>query len=112
MWLVVWKIKDAATKLNDIPNDEVGKFQAVILHVGSTDFPVSSEKDFDNLYMEYVEIMSDISTKCSKAAVLISSVLPRNDQLGTKRFRNTWYTVFITRGPRVGAFQNELCVKL
>ena len=73
------KIKDAATKLNDIPNDELGKFQTVILHVGSTDFPVSCEKDFDNLYMEYVETLSDVSTKCSKAAVLISSVIPRND---------------------------------
>ena len=81
------KINDAATKLNDIPNDELGKFQAVILHVGSTDFPVSSEKDFDNLCMEYVETLSDISTKCSKAAVVISSVLPRNDQLGTKTNR-------------------------
>ena len=77
-------IKDATTKLNDILNDELGEFRAVILHVGSTDFSVFSEKDFDNFYMEYVETLSNISTTCSKAAVLISSILPRNDQLGTK----------------------------
>ena len=82
-----FKIKDAATKLNDIQTDELNEYQAVILHVGTTDFPVSSEKDFDNHYMQYVENLSDISTKCPKAAVLISSVLPTNEQLGTKTNR-------------------------
>ena len=37
--------------------------------------------------MQYVENLSDISTKCPKAAVLISSVLPRNEQLETKTNR-------------------------
>ena len=81
------KIKDATSKLNSIPSAEMNEYQAVILHVGSTDFPVSSEKDFDTHYMEYVESLSELSTMCPKSAVLISSVLPRNDNFGSKTNR-------------------------
>ena len=59
----------------------------MILHVGSTDFPVSSEKDFHTHYMEYVESLSELSKMCPKSAVLISSVLPRNDNFGSKTNR-------------------------
>ena len=76
------KIKDVTSKLNSIPSAEMNEYWAVILHVGSTDFPVSSEKDFDTHYMEYVESLSELSTMCPKSAVLISSVLPRNDNFG------------------------------
>ena len=53
-----FKIKDAATKLNDIQTDELNEYHAVILHISTTDCPVSSEKDFDNHYMQYVENLS------------------------------------------------------
>ena len=81
------KIKDSASKLHDIPNSELNEFQAVVLHVGSTDFPVNTEKDFETHYMEYVENLSEISTMCPKSVILVSSVLPRNERYGSKTNR-------------------------
>ena len=59
----------------------------MVLHVGSTDFAVASEKDFETHYMEYVENMTDLLTRYPKAEILISSVLPRNESLSTKSNR-------------------------
>ena len=70
------KIKDVTKKLGNMSSDELKNAQAVILHVGSTDFPVRSEDDFNNHYMQYVENLSEISTSCPKATILISSILP------------------------------------
>ena len=78
------KIKDVVTKLDSISKDKLNAFQTVILHAGSTDFPVSSEHDFETKYMEYVENLSEISARCSRAEILISSILPRNESLNTK----------------------------
>ena len=83
------KIKDSASKLHDIPNSELNEFQTVVLHVGSTDFPVNTEKDFETHYMEYVENLSEISTMCPKSVILVSSVLPRNERYGSKTNRQT-----------------------
>ena len=69
------KIKDVTKKLGNINSDELKNAQAVILHVRSTDFPVRSEADFNNHYMPYVENLSEISTSCPKATILISSIL-------------------------------------
>ena len=70
------KIKDVTKKLGNVSSDELKNAQAFILHVGSTDFPVRSEDDFNNHYMQYVENLSEISTCCPKATILISSILP------------------------------------
>ena len=81
------KIKDALSELNSVSNDELSELHTAVLHVGSTDFPVASEKDFETHYMEYVENLTELSTRCPKAEILISSVLPRNESLTTKSNR-------------------------
>ena len=81
------KIKDVVTKLDSISKDKLNAFQTVILHAGSTDFPVSSEHDFETKYMECVENLSEISARCSRAEILISSILLRNENLSTKTNR-------------------------
>ena len=48
---------------------------------------VIPEKDFETHYMEYVENLTELSTRCPKAEILISSVLPRNESLTTKSNR-------------------------
>ena len=78
------KIKDTISKLDEISKEKLSDFQTVILHVGSTDFPVTCEKDFETCYMQYVENLSELATRCPKAEILISSVLPRNENLATK----------------------------
>ena len=82
------KIQDAVSKFHSVSNDELSELRTVILHMGSTDFPVASEKDFETHFMEYIENMTELSTRCSKAEILISSVLPRNENLSTKSTRN------------------------
>ena len=52
------------------------------MYVGSTNFPVNTEQDFETHYMEYVENLSEISTMCPKSVILVSSVLPRNERYG------------------------------
>ena len=78
------KIKGAYQELDDIPAEEQQKFRAVVLHVGSTDFPVETEKDFESCYKQYLENLSKISTLCPKAVILMSGILPRNDLLDTE----------------------------
>ena len=58
-----------------------------MLHVGSTDFPVNTEKEFETHYMEYVENLSEISTICPKSVMLVSSVLPRNGSKTNRQIR-------------------------
>ena len=72
---------------DSISKDKLNAFQTVILHAGFTDFAVLSEHDFETKYMEYVENLSEISARCSRAEILISSILPRNEYLSTKTNR-------------------------
>ena len=78
------KIKGANSKLCTVEPEKLKSLHAVVLHVGSTDFQVNSQEEFDGKYMEYVEEVVAISGKCPKATILMSSIPPRKGDLNSR----------------------------
>ena len=70
-------IGEAHEKLEEVSTEKLKKCDTVIIHVGSCDFPVQSERKMNENYANYVELLDHVSTKCPQAHVLISSILPR-----------------------------------
>ena len=79
------KIGEASNKLSsDIPPASLLAKNAAVLHVGSTDFPVSGDGDIDVLYTSYVDLVVDVGLKCPNAKIYISSIPPRKGSLNAK----------------------------
>ena len=70
-------IGEAHEKLEEISSEQLKQCDGVIIHVGSCDFPVRSEKEMDENYTNYVELLDHVSKRCPQAHILISSILPR-----------------------------------
>ena len=70
-------IGEAHEKLEEISSEQLKQCDGVIIHVGSCDFPVQSEREMDENYTNYAELLDHVSTKCPQAHILISSILPR-----------------------------------
>ena len=71
-------IAEASEKLGECADELKESAQAVILHVGSCDFPVTDADGIDMNYKNYVELLNNVSHECKNAQLVISSVLPRS----------------------------------
>ena len=70
-------VEEAAEKLEECDLAMKEKVDAVIVHVGSCNFPVNDYQDMHRLYTHYVELLTAFSSSCPKANIVISSVPPR-----------------------------------
>lgn len=71
------RISEAAEKLEEFGESERTDFEAVIVHVGSCEFPVNDLRESEEKYTHYVELLNSITTNCPHAKIILSSVLPR-----------------------------------
>ena len=76
-------IEESVEKLDEVPQEQLNRVNAAILHVGSCDFPVDSDDVIDRNCMKYVEVLSSISDRCRNADIFISSIPPRKGKLDT-----------------------------
>ena len=79
------KIGEAQMKFEELPSN-LGLVEktAVVLHVGSCDFPLSHGCDASQLYQDYVQLLETVKGKCPNARVYISSIPPRRGDLTVK----------------------------
>ena len=71
------KIAQAAEKLEEMNEEKKRDIGAVVVHVGSCDFPAKDEKEMGTHYDNYVELLNKVVTAVPHANIVISSVLPR-----------------------------------
>lgn len=70
-------ILEASEKLEECDELKRNNAQAVVIHVGTSDFPARDIGEVEDNYTQYVELLTTISSQCPKAQLVISSVLPR-----------------------------------
>lgn len=71
-------IKEASEKLEECSEEQLRNAQAVIIHVGSCDFPVRDIRELDDNYRNYVELLTSVTDSCPEAQLVIASILPRS----------------------------------
>ena len=71
------KINEAPEKLEESSQELKDRVEAVVVHVGTCDFPANDARTQDGNYLQYVELLNSISTTMPKAKILMSSILPR-----------------------------------
>ena len=71
------RIREAAEKLEECSKEHRQGVEAVVVHVGTCDFPANDLRTEDENYLHYVELLNSITTTVPKAKILLSSVLPR-----------------------------------
>ena len=83
------KVGQANTTITNLPGDSnLEQYTAVILHVGSCDFPVDEDADIDRLFNEYVEMLGTTNRRFINARVFISGIPPRRGYLNCKMNRD------------------------
>ena len=79
------KVSQANATIANLPDDDnLEQYPAVILHVGSCNFPVEEAADIDRLYNEYVEMLGTVNRRFINARVFISGIPPRRGYLNCK----------------------------
>ena len=78
------KINQASDKLDELATEELKDKTAVIVHVGSCDFSVEDNKDIQNMYMRYTELVANVLEQCPNARVYVSGIPPRKGTLRDK----------------------------
>ena len=79
------KIEESSSKLSsDISPHNLLEKKAVIINVGSTNFPLTQEESVEGLYAAYTDLVMDVGLKCPNARIFISSIPPRKGSLTAK----------------------------
>ena len=73
-------IEDAHEKLEEVSKDFLEKCDAIVIHVGSCDFPIRTDREMEENYTNFVELLNSISSSCPQANILLSSILPRSGE--------------------------------
>ena len=67
-----------------MPHRTKNKTGAIIIHVGSCDFPIESQDTLDTNYIHYVDLLTTITSHCPKSIILLSRIPPRMGDLSTR----------------------------
>lgn len=70
-------IAEAPEKLEECNEETLRDAEAVIIHVGTCDFPFHDICEMDDSMNKYVELLSNVSTSCPNAQLIVSGLLPR-----------------------------------
>lgn len=70
-------VAEAHEKLDECSAEILDSTEAVIIHVGTCDFPVNDVTEMEDMHTKYKELVETVSNSCPNAQLLVSSVLPR-----------------------------------
>ena len=88
-------IEDAHEKLEEVSKDFLENCDAILINVGSCDFPIRTDREMEDNYANFVDLLNSINSSCPQANILLYRILPRSGEGKVKVNKQTFNQRFI-----------------